>query len=371
MSGNPKKDDESWFTPVWEIDEETEPPGPLRRRTPKAPAEPNYNHPLLTPLALAQDAVARLEAKAEFASDAVAEGLRARMSYLEAAGWLSYGFVGIHPRDLALRDNGLTISYGAAAHTDRLGTAIPATTVGESGLDLVPSVASRIDIEVNHALGLARQWRRLAEIRSWRPLADVAAVRKTLESVGSRIPEDAEIADWLISAQTLHEGPTLIRAGRAAVEWMNLTGVKEQSPDGVFLAACLWREKAARLPIIPLSFWSAPELRHQRLGLHFGVDWMAEFLECVRAAAITGLQELERLREAEQKSRSLATTARSRLTDAVDALLRAPVVTANSLAKTLGVTSDGALRLLRQLVSAGIAREATGRASWRAYVLKG
>jgi hypothetical protein len=370
MPGNPQKDDESWFTPVWQIDDEIEPPGPFRR-TRKASPEPNYNHPLLTPLALAQDAVARLEAKAELASDAVADGLRARMSYLEAAGWLRYGFVGIHPRDLALRDNGLTISYGAAAHSDRLGTAIPATTAGESGLDLAPSVASRIDIEVNHALRLGQQWRRLSEIRSWRPLADVVAIRKTLESVGSRIPENAEISDWLESVHTLQEEPALIRAGRAAVEWMNLPGVKEQGPDGVFLAACLWREKAARPPIIPLPFWSAPELGHQRLGLHFGVEWMADFLECVRAAAITGLQELERLRAAEEKSRSMAKTARSRLPDAVDALLRAPVVTANSLAKTLGVTSDGALRLLRQLVTAGIAREATGRASWRAYVLKG
>ena len=194
MPGNPKKDDESWFTPVWEIDDEIEPPGPLRR-TRKAPPEPDYNHPLLTPPALAQDATARLEAKAEAASDAVAEGLRARMSYLEATGWLRYGFVGIHPRDLALRDNGLTISYGAAAHSDRLATAIPATTVEEAGLDLAPSVASRIDIEVNHALALARHWRRLAEIRSWRPLADTATVRKTLDSVDSRIPEDAEIAE--------------------------------------------------------------------------------------------------------------------------------------------------------------------------------
>jgi hypothetical protein len=370
MPGNAKKDDESWFTPVWEIDDELEPPGPLRR-TRKAPQEPNYHHPLLTPLALAQDAVARLEAKAECASDAVAEGLRSRMSYLEATGWLRYGFVGIHPRDLALRDNGLTISYGAAAHSDRLSTAIPATTAEEAGLDLAPSVASRIDIEVNHALALARHWRRLAEIRSWRPLADTATVRKTLDSVDSRIPEDAEIADWLASVETLQEGPALIRAGRAAVEWMNLPGVKEQSPDGVFLAACLWREKAARPPIIPLPFWSAPELRHRRLGLHFGVDWMVDFLECVGAAAIVGLQELERLRAAEERSRILSKTARSRLLDAVDALLRAPVVTANSLSRTLDVTSDSALRLLRQLVSAGIAREATGRASWRAYVLKG
>ncbi|MBV8591996.1 MAG: hypothetical protein JO212_18395, partial [Acetobacteraceae bacterium] len=56
----------------------------------------------MTPLAKAHDAVARLEAKLEMTSEAVAEGLRARMSYLEAAGWLRHGHVWIHPRDLAL-----------------------------------------------------------------------------------------------------------------------------------------------------------------------------------------------------------------------------------------------------------------------------
>ena len=81
-----------------------DPPGHPRPR--KASAEPDYHHPLLTPLARAQDAVARLEAKAEMASDIIVEGLRARLSYLEAAGWLSYAHIWIHPRDLALRDNG-------------------------------------------------------------------------------------------------------------------------------------------------------------------------------------------------------------------------------------------------------------------------
>src|ERR1700745_3358319 len=107
MPGDPEEDDAFWFKPAWETEDEVEPPGPLRR-APKPAAEPNYDHPLLTPLAYAQDAVARLESKAETASDAVAEGLRARMSYLEAAGWLSHAYVGIHPRDLALRDNGIT-----------------------------------------------------------------------------------------------------------------------------------------------------------------------------------------------------------------------------------------------------------------------
>ena len=53
----------------------------------------------------------------------------------------------------------------------------------------------------------------------------------------------------------------------------------------------------------------------------------------------------------------------------LDAVLRAPVVTAESLAESIGVTPRAALQYLQQLTAAGILREVTGRASWRAYAL--
>jgi predicted ArsR family transcriptional regulator len=65
----------------------------------------------------------------------------------------------------------------------------------------------------------------------------------------------------------------------------------------------------------------------------------------------------------------LRVTARSRLPDALDAVLRTPVVTADSLAKALHVTPRAALGLLRQLTASGIVLEATGPASWRAFAL--
>ena len=68
-------------------------------------------HPLLQPLAEAQDAVARLEASAAAASPAVAAGLCARVAYREAAGWLAHTHTWVHARDLALRDAGVTGSY--------------------------------------------------------------------------------------------------------------------------------------------------------------------------------------------------------------------------------------------------------------------
>jgi DNA-binding MarR family transcriptional regulator len=46
-----------------------------------------------------------------------------------------------------------------------------------------------------------------------------------------------------------------------------------------------------------------------------------------------------------------------------------PAVTARGLARQLGITPQGALQLLNRLLRAGVIREATGRRSFRAYVI--
>src|SRR5262249_41935800 len=149
--------------------DEAEPPGLPRPLQPVA--EPDYGHPLLLPLARAQDAVTRLETRAEVASPPVAEGLRERLSFREASGWLAHCHIWIHPHDLALRDRGVTGSYGAAFRAGRLPAEIPATAAVASDFEVPPS-----DIVVHQALRLARMWRRLAEFRTWRPLANAEAV---------------------------------------------------------------------------------------------------------------------------------------------------------------------------------------------------
>jgi hypothetical protein len=359
MPGDPEEDDDDWFRPVWETEDEAEPPGPPRARQPAV--EPDYGHPLLQPLARAQDAMARLETRAEAASPAVAEGLRARLSFREASGWLAHCHVWIHPHDLALRDCGVTGSYGAAFRAGRLAAEIPSTIAAvASDFEMAPS-----DIFVDQAVRLAWMWRRLAETHTWRPLMNTAAVLETLKLLGSGVLESAEIDDWLAVVER-SSGPLLIRAGIAARDWANRPGVTPRSAVPLFLAAALWRGKGQPRSI-PLPCWCAPEPRHYRLELHTGVQWMADFLDCVAAAAKIGLNELGRLQRIEVKSRSLGRTARSRLPDAVDAVLRRPIITAGDLAETLAISPQAALGLLRQLTGAGIIREATGRASWRAF----
>src|SRR4051794_35876199 len=95
--------------PVWEDDEGDLDAPPLRRPT----HSPSLRRParrtsatdaLLAPLASAAAALARLDAAAEAASPAVQQGLIARLTYAEAAGWLASQSITAHPVSLALRD---------------------------------------------------------------------------------------------------------------------------------------------------------------------------------------------------------------------------------------------------------------------------
>ena len=331
----------------------------------RLPVGDTDTHPLLVPLADAADAMARLEASVAFASPAVAEGLRARVAYREAAGWLSHAHTWIHPRDLALRDAGLTGSYVVATFAGRLDAELPTMTKGGSTPEVMPS-----DRMVGAALRLARLWRRLAEHRTWRPVADVAAVRETLDSLGwPAVADDAAVDDWLATIRRRDQGPALIRAGRGARDWMNRHGYTDPlAMDGLFLAACLWRENGFGRDIA-LPFWSAPTQLHHRLALRVGTEWLAGFLSCITAAARAARDELAGLQRAETAGASLARTARSQLPRALDHVLRAPIVTARGLADHLAISPQAALGLLRQLTAAGVVREATGRAAWRAFTI--
>jgi hypothetical protein len=354
-----EEEDEEWFRPVWETEDETdlEPPARSLRRTIDA-KEPGYDHPLLAPLAKAQHLMTRLETRIEIASAPVVEGLLNRMAYLEASGWISHTHVWIHPMDLARRDRGLAGSYGPAFREGKLSALIPLTIAAESEFEEPPS-----DIIVDQALRMARLWRRLAELRTWRPLDDVA---ETLEMLGSGAAPITAIDDWISGVSNSARFPTLIRAGLAARDWDNQPGVNPKSPAAIILASCVWREGLPRHRI-PLPLWAAPELRHNRLELKTGVEWMAVFLNSVADAARVGIAELDRLQHAADKGRDLGGTKRSRLSAALDVALRVPFVTASDVVTSLNVSFPAALKFLQDLKKAGVIREATSRKSWRAY----
>jgi hypothetical protein len=103
------------FRPAWEdAPDETNPPRLRRRTAPPAAAPIAEAAALLAPLALAQDALARLDARAEAAPAPLRDGLIARLAFREAAGCLAAEHAWVHPHDLALRELRLTGGFDAA-----------------------------------------------------------------------------------------------------------------------------------------------------------------------------------------------------------------------------------------------------------------
>src|SRR4051794_8508701 len=91
------------------------PNGPARRRTASSDGAPlGEAATLLAPLAFAQDALARLDARAEAAPARLRDGLIARLAFREAESCLTAEHAWVHPHDLALRDLLLTGGFDAA-----------------------------------------------------------------------------------------------------------------------------------------------------------------------------------------------------------------------------------------------------------------
>ena len=92
-------------------------------------------------------------------------------------------------------------------------------------------------------------------------------------------------------------------------------------------------------------------------------------MDAAAEAARQAGHELARLQRAEALAARLTRTARSRLPDAAALALRRPVVTVRLLASALGISHRAALGLAGQLQAAGVIRETTGRAAWRAFAV--
>jgi hypothetical protein len=333
--------------------------------------------------------LSRLDTGAEAASEVVREGLVARLAFAEAAGWLAAAAdrAWIHPRDLALAEASLLGGFGAAAVAGHGTTALPATASALGGTGradlLLQAEADRLPdgATLLQGLALARALRRLVTLASGDPLDSLktaTAVLQPLEAPATAplLLRPERFATWRKSTLAVAgagQEVALLAATSAAAGWMAAGALEGSTPNpaqAMLLAAALLRRRG-RLRAIPLPFWAMPPgSRPAALPFDDPAAWPTAFLGRVAAAARSGLAELGRLRDAEAMVARLAMAGRRDLLPAAAAAaLRAPAVTARGLARRLGITPQGALLLLKRLQAAGILREATGRRSFRAYVI--
>ena len=402
-------DEDHWFRPVWEheLDETRADDGPALPGLPLGPPAKSHRRSgrmrpddiagLLGPLCAAQDALARLDARAGAAPAAVREGLCARLAFQEAAGWLAHAHAWAHPLDLALRDLDLTGSYAIAARCGRGEATLPFTYDGRAHQPWeeqdIPAMA-RADQAVATALCLARLLRRLASSRD-DPLDSAANASALLSGFGVDWIDGARFRQWRTEFPVSNqpgaprpkagEGadlPPLLAAARAAHRWMEAGLVEEPEPLPAVLAATCHLTRAGRLrAVLPLVWAAYPTLgcgdraRLPRLRIDVaarlrasgsasggaGGGWVLAFLHLVTEGALAGLRELERLETLAEAAagRIARCDRRSRLPDAFDAVLRVPALTPKALAGRLDLVPQTATALLRDL--------RTGRAGPRNY----
>ena len=181
--------------------------------------------------------------------------------------------------------------------------------------------------------------------------------------------------------------PPLLAGTMAAAAWMESGIIDHADPVQALLAAFgrLVRQAPVRHVFVPV--WSAhpavgfgdrdalPTLRSDaadRLaGWGRAVAWPIACLHLIAESARRGLRELDRLETVAEKGRGLLARSdrRSRSPDALDALLRAPVLTPKALAAQLRIVPQTATALLRTLQTEGVVREVTGRGSFRAFAV--
>jgi HTH DNA binding domain len=361
---------------------------------------------LLIPLCDATDALARLDARAAAAPDAVRDGLRARMATAEAAGWLAHAHAWVHPLDLSLRAAGLTASTALAA-VGRGARSLPQTFAGAADpLDWADPPFDAMadgDRAIADALSLVRLLRRLPARPAAGPFATPATAAAALAPLGAGDLDPTRLAVWWAAhapaapprrryGSRAGEGtgekmPPLLAVARAAQGWMEAGLGDRPDPLHALLAAIGRCGGAGPAHTVFLPVWAAypavgfsardalPGLRSDAADRVAGrgrpVTWPLAFLHLVAESARMALRELDRLEAAAAQGRGVVAGGdkRSRLPDALDALLRVPALTPKALAARLKVAPQTGTALLRVLQGRGVVREVTGRGSFRAFAI--
>jgi hypothetical protein len=230
-----------------------------------------------------------------------------------------------------------------------------------------------------------------ALIDSWHLAAAVEGLRLRMDPY-LRIIDRADILDKAKTALTLHQwlvepdfdqegevqrAESLLRRQSAALhpllaaaqglrDWIDAGEMR--APMRAAMVRFFRQRQLVRLPM-PLTGAAA-----LRAGHSWARDpWLPAFLAAIEREAADGLDLLYSMERAWFAARRASAGRRrdSHAAAVVDVLAAAPVISATTIAGILGIAVKNAVRLLDELVAAGIAVEVTHRAKRRLFALAG
>jgi hypothetical protein len=356
---------------------------------------------LLPAMTRAEDMLARLDERA--LRHAVGEGFRERGHFFDAVGALWVGGELVHVEDLVLHDahmdaraptHELTIAHAVLRARRRLWTGDPAWGLTTPGIAAVRGGGSEIAAPRSLPLASMEEVRDVAEEEQDILTAEFAEIdaaiarsERALEHAGTRTPEtkisspvdadplglvhdedwdeDERLGDWRMVIREADLLPPALGAAVLYDAWERIEPLRRQHWLGGLLTSAYLRARGKVTSHLFCLNIGLKSVRHERRRSSDRMTRLLAFLEGMSEAADAGLKELDRLSLAktQMELRLRDRRSNSSLPEVIDFLLSRPIVSANMIARHVGVTSRGALNLVGEL---GV-REMTGRGRYRGW----
>lgn len=365
-------DDDFWFKPVWEDDDE--PSKPLLHQTTPV-FKPSGPSGAITAIATAEDVISRLDASCSVCHVRIRNGLIARLAYREAAGWLTSITQWIHPNDLALRDIGLTGSFSAAALIGNLSNELPNTIGNEDQEDYFGTLPE--DHAIDIALNYARFVKRIALFKTWNPLSSLNDMIEVMSKLGLDRYTTKSIYEIWSDTPLSDDQPKLVYAIKKALVWRELDQEAHRGYADLrcsFIMAALMKSNE-RLRTVVLPIWSGQPILQSRLNSESpfvkGEETVNACLKLIIESVHSTSRELLRLSDIHESLNDFIkkSTSRSKMPTVIDILFKYPILTPKALTNILKISDRSATGLLSELMKAKLIRESTGRKSYRGFLI--
>ncbi|RWX74904.1 DUF1612 domain-containing protein [Neorhizobium lilium] len=351
---------------------------------------------LNSPAARAGEALARLDER--IARSPIRDGFLERQNFADAIASLWVDGELVHLEDIVLHDarldirtptHELTIAHSILRARRQIFAHPPDWALSAAGIARLRGRGAPSDHPVPAQSGLTRPvgaddgGLALDDDSHGDDFAEIDAVlaRSTAVLNGSTIPrpadardplvydadwdEDERLGQWRVGLNETDGLSPVLRGAILLDAWSAIEVLQHRTELGRQLVASLLRRDGttpSHLPALNVGLRSVRrEQRHSRSRM----TRLLALLEAFAAAAELGMKEHDRILLARQQLDRQASAKRtnSNLSRLVDLVVARPVVSANLIAKELGVTPQGARHLAAQLPL----REMTGRGRFRAW----